>query len=339
MQFLNWMVLGILISNWIAALLTFLGTFSILLVLRNRLLVRLFHSRRFEQVNNLALDLLDHTQYYFLFGVSFYIASLTIQLGDKVDGALHIGIVVIVLLQAAVWGNRLILAMVTRLVTNRMAVDQASVTTINLLGWFARVTLWVVILLIVLDNIPDFRVSTLLTSLGIGGVAVAIALQRILSDLFASLSIALDRPFVIGDTIVVGSQEGTVEHIGLKSTRLRSLTGEQIVISNSDLLASRIQNFRRMQDRRIAFNLKVTCQTQPDQLIRIPQLIREIIQGIPSVRFDRAHFRSIGDAFFDFEIVYTLLDPDYNLFMDIQQEINLSILKVFETEGIRLAFQ
>ena len=168
--------------------------------------------------------------------------------------------------------------------------------------------------------------------------AVALAVQNILGDLFASLSIVLDKPFVLGDFLIVDEHLGTVEYIGLKSTRLRSLWGEQIVFSNADLLKSRLRNFGRMFERRIVFPVGVTYQTPRDKLEAIPGIIREAIQAQEKTRFDRSHFKEFGDFSINFESVYYVLVPDYNLYMDIQQAINLQIHKRFEEEGIEFAY-
>ena len=177
-----------------------------------------------------------------------------------------------------------------------------------------------------------------MAGLGIGGVAIALATQSILGDLFASLSIVLDRPFVVGDFIVVGDLMGTVEHVGLKTTRVRSLSGEQLVFSNADLLGSRIRNFKRMAERRIVFAVGVTYQTPAAKLDQIAGVLREIATAAPGVRFDRAHLRSFDDSAITFEVVYYVLDPDYNRYMDTQQRINLAIFRQFEAEGIEFAY-
>jgi small-conductance mechanosensitive channel len=162
--------------------------------------------------------------------------------------------------------------------------------------------------------------------------------QNVLSDLFASLSIVLDKPFVIGDFIIVDDLLGSVEYIGLKTTRIRSLSGEQIVFSNTDLLNARIRNFKRMYQRRAAFTFGVTYQTPYEQLATIPQMVRDIIEDQDAASFDRAHFFRYGASSLEFEVVYHVLDPDYNRYMDIQQAINLELFRRFEAEGISFAY-
>jgi small-conductance mechanosensitive channel len=341
MPFLTWTFLNNSVATWIAALLTFILILGFLVALRNHLLVRIIRLTHIQRmgVDELAIDLIANSRYYFLYALAFYSSSLVLNLPDRVEALLRTGMVIVALLQVAVWGGRLINHTVTQVVARRQQTETDNTAGIKLLGLLARVAVWALVLLVIADNIPGFRVNTLITSLGIGGIAVAFALQRILGDLFASLSITLDKPFVEGDFIVIGEQQGTVEHIGLKSTRLRSLHGEQIVISNSDLLASRIQNFKRMRERRVTINLKISPKTPYEKLLRIPELVQKIIETQPSVRYGRTHFREVGESSFIYEIVYTMLTPDYEVYMDCQQEINLAILKVFQGEEIPFAFQ
>ena len=159
-----------------------------------------------------------------------------------------------------------------------------------------------------------------------------------MGDLFASLSIVLDKPFQVGDFIVVDDFSGTVENIGLKATRVRSLSGEQLVFSNADLTKSRLRNYKLMEERRIAFKFGVTYNTSPDQLQAIPAMLKEIIEGLPNVRFDRAHFSGFGDSSLDFDVVYWMLKPEYGMYMDTQQAINLAMLRGFGERGVDFAF-
>jgi small-conductance mechanosensitive channel len=192
------------------------------------------------------------------------------------------------------------------------------------------------VFLMVLDNF-GVNITALVASLGVGGIAVALAVQNILGDLFASLSIMLDKPFELGDFIIVGDVLGSVEHIGLKTTRVRGLGGEQVVFSNGDLLKSRIHNHKRMETRRVAFVLRVAYGTSEEQLCGIPRMLREIISAKPNVDFERAHFFMWGEWSLDFEVVYHFRSPDYILHMDAQQDIFLEIYRRFEEEGIRFA--
>lgn len=188
-----------------------------------------------------------------------------------------------------------------------------------------------------LDNL-GFKISTLVAGLGIGGVAVALAGQAILGDMFSYFSILFDRPFEIGDFIIVDNYLGAIEHIGIKTTRIRSLGGEQLVFSNTDLTNSRVRNYKRMEQRRVLFQIGVVYQTPAGKLKEIPQIIKGVIEGIEGTKFDRAHFSSYGDFSLNFESVYYVFGADYNKYMDIQQQINLSLYEEFERRGIAFAY-
>ncbi|MDP8290403.1 MAG: mechanosensitive ion channel family protein [Candidatus Susulua stagnicola] len=200
-----------------------------------------------------------------------------------------------------------------------------------------RFVLWAGAVIFFLDNL-GFKISAVIAGLGIGGVAIALAAQAVLQDLFSYFSILFDRPFEIGDFIIVGDLLGTIEHIGIKTTRIRSLGGEQLVFSNSDLTNSRVRNYKRMQKRRVVFKLGVVYDTPLKSLKEIPQVIEEVIKSIKNTIFDRAHFSSYGDFNLVFEVVYYVLSSDYNKYMDIQQEINFLIKEEFEKRKIEFAF-
>jgi len=201
-----------------------------------------------------------------------------------------------------------------------------------------RWVIWVLAIIFMLDNL-GINISTFVAGIGIGGVAVALAAQAILGDAFSALSIFLDKPFEIGDFIILdGDYLGSVEHIGIKTTRIRSLSGEQLVFSNSDLTKSRIKNYKRMQTRRIDFRVGVVYQTPFEKVKKIPQVVKEIFNRMEGVRLDRAHFKSFGDFSLVYEIVYYVNSADYNIYMDKQQEINLALMEKFEQEEIAFAY-
>ncbi|NOZ26365.1 MAG: mechanosensitive ion channel family protein [Nitrospirae bacterium] len=200
-----------------------------------------------------------------------------------------------------------------------------------------KVIVWGTAVTFLLDNL-GFKISTVIAGLGIGGVAVALAAQTVLGDLFSYFAILFDRPFKIGDFIIVDNYLGTIEHVGIKTTRIRSLSGEQVVFSNTDLTNSRVRNYKRMDKRRVVFSLGVTYQTSLEQLKEIPGVIEGIIRSIELTAFDRAHFFSYGDFSLIFEVVYYVLSSDYNKYMDIQQEINFRIKEEFEKRGIEFAY-
>jgi small-conductance mechanosensitive channel len=197
--------------------------------------------------------------------------------------------------------------------------------------------LWIMAAIFLLDNL-GFNISTLVAGLGVSGIAVAIAAQGILGDLFNYFVIFFDRPFELGDFIIFDDKLGSIEKIGIKTTRIRTLSGEQLIISNSNLVNSRVHNYKRMERRRILFRIGVTYQTPSQKLGEIPGIIRGIIEEIEATQFDRSHFQGYGDFALTFETVYYVLSPDYALYMDIQQDINLKLYRAFEERGIDFAY-
>ena len=200
-----------------------------------------------------------------------------------------------------------------------------------------QIVVWALGILFLIDNL-GFDITTLVAGLGIGGIAIALAAQTVLGDLFSYLVIFFDKPFEIGDFIIVEDKMGTVEYIGIKTTRLRTLGGEQLVCSNTDLTNSRVHNYKRMEERRAVFTFGVVYNTPAAKLKIIPALVRKIIEDLDSTRFDRAHFKSFGESSLDFEVVYYILSADFNVYMDKQQSINLRIFELFEKEQIEFAF-
>ena len=200
-------------------------------------------------------------------------------------------------------------------------------------SWF----LWSIIILIVLENL-GVNITALIAGLGIGGVAIAIALQNILSEIFAYFAIHLDKPFEIGDFIKIDEDVGEIKKIGIRSTRIKSLSGEELVVSNKELTGKRIRNFKKMKERRIVFNFGVVYQTPPEKLRKIPQIVKNIFDNLKMARLDRVHFKSLGDFSLIFEVAYYVLTPDYRQYMDLQEKINLALMEEFEKEKIEFAY-
>ena len=241
------------------------------------------------------------------------------------------------MLQVALWANRAITLGLARYFRRHAGTGTQASASSTLLSWALKTMLWAVVLLAVLSNI-GVNITAFVASLGIGGVAVALAVQNILGDLFASLSIAIDKPFEVGDAIGVGSISGTVEYVGLKSTRIRSIGGEQVIMSNTDLLKQTVSNYKRMSTRRVVFSFGVTYDTSPDQAEAIPGLVRAIIESSATLSFGRAHFKGFGDSALIYEVVYTVLVANYDQFMDLQQMINLKLMRELGALGVRFAF-
>jgi small-conductance mechanosensitive channel len=246
--------------------------------------------------------------------------------------------IVVALLQVAFWGGSLIDYLVNRRLEGELEDQAAQATSLNALKLVAKIVLWTLVILLILENLTGVEINALIASLGVTGVAVALAVQNILGDLFASLSITLDKPFVIGDSVRVDEFIGTVEHIGLKSTRVRSISGEQVIFSNSDLLSSRIQNLKSMERRRVTFTIGVTYETPLEKLRIIPLIVREIIDNLQDITLDRVHFNLLGDFSLNFEIVYYVETPDFYRYMDLQQAINLELVRRFAEEEIEFAY-
>ena len=214
--------------------------------------------------------------------------------------------------------------------------DEQVTVAHTLVIWVLQTSVWAIFVLALLSNL-GINVTTFVASLGIGGIAIALAVQNILGDLFASLSIAVDKPFEVGDSISVNNFSGTVEHVGLKTTRIRALGGEQIVIANAELLRNTVFNYRRMSTRRIQFALRANPSTPPDLAARVPQALEALIGRHEKARFDRAHLKTVDQNWIEYEVVYTMLDADYNLYMDTQQAINLDAMRMFAELGISTA--
>ena len=284
-----------------------------------------------------VLELLANTKSLALLIFALFFGSLVLTLTDKVRTIIVSVTLIALILQGGLWASQLLQYWLKRAMERRRKEDPGSVAALNVSSWVGRLIVWSVVLLLILDNL-GINITALVAGLGVGGIAVALAVQNILGDLFASLSIVLDKPFAVGDFIIIDDYLGSVENVGLKTTRLRSLSGEQLVMSNADLLSSRIRNYGRMYERRIVFNLGVTYQTPRDKLKKIPGIIRQAVEGQDKTRFDRSHFKGYGDFALDFETVYYVLEPDYNVYMDIQQAVNLAIHERFEQETIEFAY-
>ncbi|WP_457354772.1 mechanosensitive ion channel family protein [Roseateles sp. P5_D6] len=242
----------------------------------------------------------------------------------------------VVALQLGLWAQQAV-AQVLAAQQTRHGGTAALSASATLLSWGLRGALWVVVVLAVLSNL-GVNITAFVASLGIGGIALALAVQNILSDLFASLAIAVDKPFEVGDSITVGDVTGTVERVGLKTTRIRSLGGEQIVMSNAELLKRTVANFKRLQTRRVAFTFGITSDASADDAAAVPPLVKGLIDADPKLELVRAHFKGFGENSLNFEVVYRVNDPSYDVYMDHQQTLNLALMRELQQRGIRLAF-
>jgi small-conductance mechanosensitive channel len=333
--------LGNSLRAWIIALgittIAFLGLRFVGLHAAKRLVrVASWATGHWDDVLSASLEM---TKSSLLLVIAVFLGSRALDLPTRWATVLESVAVIALLVQGGLWLSAGLTAWLTRQRSERAATDPAEVMTLGILGVTAKIALWSMVLLLALDNL-GVDVTALVAGLGIGGVAVALAAQNVLGDLFASLSIVLDKPFVLGDFVIVGDFLGTVEAIGLKTTRVRSLAGEQVVFSNTDMLGSRIRNFGRMFERRVLFKIGVTYQTPREKLAAIPGVIRDAIEshGEEAVRFDRSHMAEYGDFAIVFESVYYVLSPIYNVHMDIQQDVFLRIHEAFQEREIEFAY-
>lgn len=338
MDFMAQVFLGNTLEDWLLALLVFLLTYAGYGLIKRYLLRRLsaLARRADKDLDVLIGDLLGRTKAYLVFFLALYLASLALTLSPEIHDFLRTLAVVVLMIQLAFWGLGVIDYLVQRRIEAEPEEEAVTRTTMSAVSMVAKIVLWSIVVLLILENVTGIELNSLIATLGIAGVAVALAVQNILGDLLSSVSIAFDKPFVIGDSITVGEFSGTVEHIGLKSTRIRSVSGEQLVFSNSDLLSSRIRNFQRLERRRVAFTLGVASDTPHEKLVAIPAMLQEIIDAQENATFDRAHFKAFGDYTFDFEVVYFVELPDLRVHVDLLHAINLAICKRFADEQIEL---
>lgn len=285
-----------------------------------------------------VVDMLEGTNRLLMVVVALLVGASLLDLPGRWEGRLSQLWFVAMAVQLGLWGMRAIGIGVRRYVERNSAAGTAQVSaSATLMSWGLRSLLWSVVLLAVLSNL-GVNITAFVASLGVGGIAVALAVQNILGDLFASLAIAVDKPFEVGDFIAVGSVSGSVQVIGLKTTRIRSLQGEQIVMSNTDLLKQTISNYRTLETRRIVFAFGVAYDTTPEQAEAIPGLVRKLIESQPQLRFDRAHLKAFGENSLDYEVVYFVEDPAYGVYMDMQQAINLGLMRALKALGVEFAF-
>lgn len=335
------LILGNPPTDWLYALGLGLLTFAALLFARRLVTAQARrYSREAELPQGVRLlsTLVAKTQVFPLLALSLIVGSKYLDLGATAARLTTFVIVVMIALQVGIW---LSTAVGFFLREQRLhSRDKNAQTVTTLLQFIANVLIWSLVLLGALSNL-GINVTALVTGLGIGGIAVALAVQNILGDLLASVSIALDKPFEVGDFVNLDNGfMGSVEAIGIKSTRLKSLSGEQIVVPNSEVVKARIRNFGRMRERRAVFNFGVTYDTPRAQVAEVPGIVRAAIEqcGGGRTRFDRAHFNAFGESALNFEVVYWMTEPDFNAYMDVQQAVNLRLMEEFDARGIRFAF-
>jgi small-conductance mechanosensitive channel len=333
-------VLGNPLGAWVLALTTFLVTFTVLplaqrFISARRARLSTLGSSRAYQAMDLAALLVERTNRLFQWGVAVWLGSRYLALPPRLEDWLTIALVLLFWMQAAIWAMAAVRYGISLRRQRAGGMDAVFSSSLEVVLFVAAIVIWSIALLLALDNL-GVQIRPLLAGLGIGGIALALAVQTVLADLLASLSIALDRPFAVGDSLGIDDFQGTVENIGVKSTRLRSVSGEQLIFANGDIIKARVRNFGRMQERRALFHLGVDYGTPVPALVAIPRVVREVIEATPDTRFERCHLLTCSQAL-QFEVVYYMTRPDYAAYADAQQRINLRILERFRAMDVNLA--
>jgi small-conductance mechanosensitive channel len=337
-SFWNNVIWGNTVKDWTIAFAIIAGSFILLKLIKRIVIIRLekWTEKTKTRIDDLLVSVIERTGIPFFYLLAIYIGLTHLNLGPKGQRILNVAI----LLAGTFFAVRLITSVVAYFIKGfaRPHEDTSSGTKqVQGIIIIANLIIWMLGILFLIDNL-GYSITTVLTGLGIGGIAIALASQAILGDLFSYFVIFFDKPFEIGDFIIVGKEMGTVEYTGIKTTRIRALSGEQIVMSNTDLTNSRVQNFKRLDIRRVVFYVRVAYETPAEKLKRIPLIIKQIIESQQKIQFDRAHIYEFGEFSLNIEIVYNVVSPDYNLYMDIQQAINIAIIEAFEKEDISFAY-
>ncbi len=331
---------GTPVADLLTAAATIVASVLTIYLVRRLLLRRLqkIAERTHTAVDDAAVALVRRTPVFLALFVALRIVTQYFELVPRAERLVGAVATVSLFIQIGLWISAVIGFWAQRLVQDRQHLAQsAGEATIRAIAFGLRLLLWSALLLVTLDTF-DVDVTALIAGLGVGGIAIALAVQNILGDLLAALAIVLDKPFEVGDFIQVDEFLGSVQHVGIKTTRVRSLSGEELIFPNANLLQSRIRNYKRMAERRVVLALGVTYQTDRALLQRIPQLIRDTIEAQEQVRFDRAHFSRFGDSALEYEAVYWVLTSDYNVHMDIKQAILLRLVAQFAELGIDFAY-
>ena len=337
-EFWNTIYFGNSLITWAGAIAVIAVSFILLKLFKKGILRKLkkWSEKTKTSFDDFLLESVEKSVIPFIYVLIVYLTLSYLNLPEKVTNVVHVAM----LLVSTFYILRVINSALQYFIYSFLKKqDDGDVKQKQARGLLVivKVITWMLGIVFLLDNL-GYNVSTIIAGLGIGGIAIALAAQTILGDLFSYFVILFDRPFEIGDFINIDDKAGVVEYIGIKTTRLRTLSGEQLVCSNKDLTDSRVHNFKRMEKRRIVFSIGVTYQTPADVLESIPQLVKEIITSNEDVVFDRGHFASFCNSSINFEFVYFVLTADYNIYMDKQQAIYLNIYKAFENRGIEFAY-
>ena len=338
-EYLHLVYFGNTVSDYILAFSAFHVCLILLKIFKELIHIKLkkISEKTDNKFDDLLVSIID-VKWPFYFVLSLYLCLWFIKVPDILSQTIHYLLLFVLTYYAAKGIQHTISYVVHKIISEQ---DEAEIekdtAVIDLIGKIAKVIVWIVAVLFIISNL-GYDISTLLAGLGIGGIAIAFALQNVLSDIFASFSIYLDRPFVVGDYIVVGADSGVVQKIGIKSTRVQTLQGEELIISNKELTETRVNNFKKLEKRRVVFSIGVAYETTSKKLKEIPTLIENIIKKIEKTEFVRAHFTKFGDSSLLFEVVYNANSGDFTEHRDIKQKINLAIKEILEKKKINIAY-
>jgi small-conductance mechanosensitive channel len=324
--------------KWGIAILIIIASLLIIKIFKGVLIKRLkiWVEKTQTKWDDFLIERIEKSVIPLLYISSFYFALMTLNFDEKIVRVIHVAY----LFSFTFFVLKIISAAFKKFVYTFIQREEDSESKEKQAGGLiaiANIIIWVCGFIFLIDNL-GYNVTTLIAGLGVGGIAIALAAQAVLGDLFSYFVIFFDRPFEIGDFIIVGSDNGIIEYIGIKTTRIRTLSGEQLICSNTDLTNSRLRNYKRMEKRRIVFNLGVTYDTSHEKLSKIPEIVKNIITSRSELQFDRGHFSGYGDFSLNFEFVYFVNSSEYNVYMDNQQAIYLDIFAAFESKKIDFAF-
>jgi small-conductance mechanosensitive channel len=325
--------------QWGIAVAVTLGSFVLLHLLKRLGSARL---RKWAKATETRIDdtisgLVDRTSWLTLTVLAIVFGARSLTLPPAVDRVATRIAALTLLLQVAIWISFTFQDLLLRAIEKRERAGELPRSVTALISVGGRLIVWAIAFLVAVETL-GYDATALVTGLGIGGVAIGLALQGILKDIFAFLAIILDGPYAVGDSIQVGDLVGTVERIGIKTTRLRSITGEELVFGNNDLLSSRVRNYHDVQQRRVTVMIGVLYDTPPAVLAQVSDWLRTAIEPIELTDFQRCFLVGLGESSIDFELVVIIHSVDYNEFMKAQQEIILATLERLEEGGVGLAF-
>ena len=326
------------ISAWITAFIVFFIALIALKLFRKLLLARLkqISQKTKTKLDNIIVASINEINWTFFVLISLYIATTFLKLNSFIGSFIYYTFLVFITYYAIKVLQELLEFGTEIIIKKKVKGDENNIAIVKIISKILKISLWISAILLILSNL-GYNISSLVAGLGIGGIAIALALQNILGDIFSSFSIFFDKPFRVGDYIAIGDYKGTVKKIGMKTTRIQSSEGEELIISNNELTKSKLQNYGMMEKRRVSFNIQVDQETSSQKLKQINSILRKIIESQKNTEVDRIHFSEINENHFIYDVVYFVNNKEYKYFMDIQQNINLGIVDQFNQENIQLS--